>query len=314
MPVIQLSSNLNVRTYEPAPAGFDPLSASDSQLLHYGFPTRPDAQIAPEMRKRWERAFSGKFTYIVPTFREMPEKTHGPRLRVEAEGTGTSSNWSGSVVFVPGAGQSFQWIEGRWTVPNPYPSTSDGKWDYASEWIGIDGDGSGDVLQAGTETDALAVGGTLQRESYAWWEWYPISEQKITNLPVSPGDIMYCLICVHSATSGSFYFKNASNGISTSFTVTAPAGTTLVGNCAEWIVERPSVNGSLSELANYGLVYFDEGYASFATGAPGSNQNSTGIDLGAGTFLTMVGNNNASLSVPTDESATSMEVDWEGAN
>ena len=87
-----------------------------------------------------------------------------------------------------------------------------------------------------------------------------------------------------------------------------------MGNCAEWIVERPSVGGSLTSLVNYGLVYFDEGIAYYATGAPGSTQNETEIDLGEGTFLTMTGNNNASLSVPTDEAATSMEVNWEGAN
>src|SRR5437764_8017529 len=147
MPVTQLSNGFSVRTYEAAPAGFDPLTAPDNLLLRYGFPTRPDAQKTPKLRKQWERAVSHKLTYVVPTFSETVGKTHGPRVKDSTEGTGTSSNWSGSVVFVPSAGNSFQWIEGRWTVPNPYPSTSDGHWDYVSEWIGIDGDGSSDVFQ-----------------------------------------------------------------------------------------------------------------------------------------------------------------------
>jgi hypothetical protein len=309
-----MSNGLRIRTYEPAPADFEPLTAPDHLLLHHGFPARPDPETSPELRKRWERAFSRKLTYVVPTFLEMIGKTHGPRCKSETDAAGTSGNWSGSVVFVPNAGDSFKWIEGRWTVPNPYPSTSDGNWDYASEWIGIDGDRSGDVFQAGTETTVLYVGGTTLRDCYAWWEWVPAYEMRIPNFPVAPGDVMWCLLCVNSPTEGTIFLRNVSGGHSTWFTVTAPPETSLVGNSAEWIVERPTVNGSLSRLADYGLVYFDEGHALFATGAPGSNQNSQGIDLSAGTFLTMTGNYNAPLSVPMGEAATSMEVDWERAN
>jgi hypothetical protein len=219
---------------------------------------------------------------------------------------------------VPDAGKSFKWIEGRWIVPNPYASTSDGNVDYTSQWIGIDGDGSGDVFQAGTEADAQDVGGNVQRNIYAWWEWFPNFEVGITNFPVAAGDTMYCLLCVNSATTGSIYLRNVSNGVATSFTVTAPEGTNLVGNSAEWIVERPTLisgNSSfLPALANYSLVYFDECYAYYATGAPGSTQSETEIDFGSATFLTMTGNNGVSLSVPSEDNANSMEVNWEGAN
>lgn len=310
MPVIQFPNGLSIRTYEPPPDNFDPLTASDKLLLHHGFPTRPDPQTSPKLRKQWERVFSRKMTYIVPTFRRVEGKTHGPRVKDTTEGTGTSSNWSGSVVFVPNAGDSFKWVEGQWTVPNPYPPTSDGTWYYASQWVGIDGDGSNDVFQAGTETEVESAGGTVQRNCYAWWEWYPDFEVAITNVPVSPGDVIYCLLCVNSTTSGSVYLTNQSNSVSTSFTITAPAGTSLVGNCAEWIVERPSVGGSISSLADYDVVYFDEGIAGYSTGTSGSSS----IDLGAGTFLTMTGNGNASLSVPTDETATLMKMTWEKAN
>jgi hypothetical protein len=316
MPVIQLSTGISVRTYEPAPANFDPRTAPDSLLLRHGFPTRPDTQTSPELRKAWERAVTGKVNYIVPTFRVNPGKTHGPARKSEAGSSGTSTNWSGSVVTVPNSGDSFKWIEGRWTVPNVY-SSSTGNWDYAAEWIGIDGWGSGDVLQAGTETDVLFLGGSTQRECNAWWEWYhpgDLGEVQISNFPVSPGDVMWCMVCVISPTSGSFYLRNVSSGDSTSFTMNAAPGVSLVGNCAEWIVERPTVGGSLPSLAGYGTVFFDEGLAYFATDAPSSTQNETQIDLGSGTFITMVGNNNTPLSVPTDEAATAMEVNWEAAN
>jgi Peptidase A4 family len=315
MPVVQMRNGVSIRTYEPSPADFDPLTAPDSLLLRYGFPSRPDARQFPELRKRWERELSRKMNYIVPTFHVVEGKTHGPGRASEAGASGTSTNWSGSVALVPSAGDSFQWIEGRWTVPNPYPSTSDGIWDWAAEWIGIDGwNGSGDVLQAGTETDALFANGSTQRDCYVWWEWFhpgDSGEVRIDNFPVSPGDVIYCLLCVHSTTSGSFFIRNVSSGNSTSFTVTAAPGVSLVGNSAEWIVERPTAlaTDSLSSLADYGMVYFDES-DSFRTGTSGSAK----VDLGSGTFLTMVDNNNTPLSVPTDESATSMEVNWEKAN
>jgi len=58
------------------------------------------------------------------------------------------------------------------------------------------------------------------------------------------------------------------------------------------------------------LVYFDEGRASYATGAPGSKQNPTEIALGHGKPLTMVGDNDVVLSVPTIESEHTMKVVW----
>src|SRR5207248_5908757 len=79
----------------------------------------------------------------------------------------------------------------------------------------------------------------------------------ITNFLVSPGDLLRCVLCVESSTTGSVFLENKSTGVYTSFKVTAPSTTTLVGNCAEWIVERPLVDNVPSNLANYGVVIFD---------------------------------------------------------
>jgi hypothetical protein len=107
MPVIQMPNGLSIRTYELPPADFDPLTAPESLLLRYGFPSRPDPQTLPELYKRWERAFSRKLTYIVPTFQELKEVTHRPQPKIEAGGTTTSPNWSGCVTFVPNPSNSF---------------------------------------------------------------------------------------------------------------------------------------------------------------------------------------------------------------
>src|SRR6267143_1028516 len=56
----------------------------------------------------------------------------------------------------PSSGDSVTCVAGQWTVPDvvaPGPGNY-----YASEWVGIDGDGSPDVLQEGTETELGGLG------------------------------------------------------------------------------------------------------------------------------------------------------------
>ncbi len=119
---------------------------------------------------------------------------------------------------------------------------------------------------------------------------------------------MYCLICVNSTTTATVYISNQSSLVTTSFSITAPKGTSLVGNSAEWIVERPTVNGSLASLTDYKVGYFDEGIAGLSDAPFGI------VTLGSGATVTMTGNNNASLSVPTLETGQLMKVDWLKAN
>src|SRR6267143_5381603 len=106
----------------------------------------------------------------------------------------------------PSSGDSVTCVAGQWTFPDvvaPGPGNY-----YASEWVGIDGDGSPDVLQEGTETEI--VGGV--HHTYAWWEWYPDFEIQIMNLAVSAGDTMYGNIVVNSPTQAAFYLANITTG------------------------------------------------------------------------------------------------------
>jgi hypothetical protein len=311
MPRTTAIGKLKITTFEAPPAGFDPRTASDDLLARHGWPARPDAKTSPRLRMHWERAFGGKLTYVAPDFRRSENKVHGPRQRVEggAIANATSSNWSGSVVLAP-SGSAFQWVIGSWTVPNPYAPAADGKTYYASEWIGIDGWSSNDVFQAGTETEATASGNTTTRNSYLWWEWYPENEVAITSMSASPGDEIVCLLVANSTTSGSVFLANLGNGTMTSFTITPPAGTTLIGNSAEWVAERPGIDGSLSTLVDYGVVYFDRGVAAYATGRPGSASAQTQLDAGNGSLVSMTDAAGAVISSPTSEAATLIKVEY----
>ncbi|HVM80201.1 MAG TPA: G1 family glutamic endopeptidase [Stellaceae bacterium] len=279
MATLTLEGGLKIHTFEPS-KGIDPMRATLAELERSGFPARPED---PKHLARYQQVFSqlkNKFHYIQPTFRVNTEKRHGPRVRKAEAGTETSTNWSGGVVFAP-QGQSFKWVEGDWVVPNVDGPTQN-QWYYCASWIGIDGDGSGDVCQVGVECEVYQSGNSITRHVYPWWEWYPLPEVQITNLGVSPGDMVTALICTTgaNATSATAFFSNRTTGASTSFAFNAPQGTKLVGNSAEWIVEAPTVGGAQSAIADYGEVFFSvcEGFTTnnaTVNGGTGDNINLT---------------------------------------
>jgi hypothetical protein len=270
--------SVEVRTFPLPPDGFNPLEASSEELRRHGFPRHPDPVKEPHAAAKWATAFQlyPNFTHITPEFKERPAR-HGPNHRTEKGTEGnvnaTSSNWSGSVLFI-GNGDHFTTVVGQWTVPHVLsPNPGDGVTYYSSQWLGLDGDGSDDVMQAGTESDS---DGTY----YAWWEWFPNFSVEISNFAVSPGDVITLSLCATDPSTASVSIGNLTSMVYTSFSFTAPPGVTLVGNCAEAVVERPGVGGGLAELPRYGEVYFDETTAYSATSVP--------FDIATGTPISMV--------------------------
>jgi hypothetical protein len=265
MPITTFPSGLTVRTHPPAPKAFDPLKASEADLARHGFPPRPSDDTLLLHWKRVVRALA-ETTFIEPEF-QLTDRQHEPIIQ---SGVGTSKNWSGAVVSLPpgsGAENRFTYVQGRWSVPRPSPAAADARYYASASWIGIDGSGSPDVLQAGVECDAENDGSEVVVTLYAWWEWFPENEIRIANLPISVGDVIICMIFPIGREQATIAVSNITTKQAAYFTVKPPDGTSLVGNCAEWIVERPKIGGSLSQLANYGAVTFDEAVA--GTNLPG---------------------------------------------
>jgi hypothetical protein len=187
---------------------------------------------------------------------------HGPHIAAPpnpASNTATSSNWSGFAVDTGASAwsaSSFATVAGTFVVSAAGTRACNGTWEYSSSWVGIDGYASGDVLQAGIEADASCFLGTTQTYYSPWYEWYPYASTRISNLPATPGSSFYVHVWATTATAGHAYVQNLNTNQSVSINFGAPAGTTLRGESAEWIVESPSVNGSLATLPTYGLDYF----------------------------------------------------------
>jgi len=276
--------NLPGATTIAAPAaGFDPITASDEELSYHGFPPRPNQNTEPKAYATWAKAMQHSKTRIVPTLQQTavfhgPVKQtklakssvveSSPELAGQASNTAYSSNWSGYVDFSGAAGygaKSYYFLVNDYVVPVAEQAFNacTGGWDYGSAWNGIDGWGSPDVLQAGIEFDAYcALGGLIKSTYYsAWYEWYPNAEVRIGGFPIVPGDDIFVETWHTSATQGYAYLVNYNNNQAVEVGFTAPAGTSLVGNSAEWVVERPSVGGSLTNLTNYIMDPFWDAYA-----------------------------------------------------
>ena len=306
MKTISLPNGGTIRTFPQPPDDFNPVKADERLLAAYGFPRRPND---PKLAARWEAILSRPIKFIEPTFREMTHKRRRlpQSLSRGAHGTETTDIWSGAVVHAP-SGDPFQWVMGVWTVPNAYPpiGAQDGVWYSASTWIGIDGiDGSGDVLQAGCDSDVMTLIGILSHQLNPWWEWFPAGSYWITNFAVSQGDTLNCVICVSagSTTEAVINLYNVTTNIAARFVATAPSGTSLAGNSAEWVVERLEIDTNTPELARYGDVYFDDATAGTVSGAF--------LEAGSGNTINMVDNGQV-ISEGNIETAALVQVRYIG--
>ena len=222
----------------PAPTGPDPLSPLSA------------------WRAEWDK----------DAYREINPDFHELKYRSRKRQAVITQDWSGAAVCRDDKKKSIVAVEATWRVPTSSPPKDfiEGVWYTASSWIGIDGDGekgdmSVDILQAGVDSDVMSYGGTLAWWTGVWWQWVPGNTIYVTNFPVSPGDTIHCVIAraKDSQTNAAISLHNKTNGIAASFPVQAPAGTVLVGNCAEWIVEKVELVTQTRALANHGAIYFD---------------------------------------------------------
>jgi hypothetical protein len=260
LPPNRLATNLaGATTAILPPDGFNALEATDAELALYGFPPRPDASVQPKAFAAWSKAISHSKTKVIPVL-EQTKIFHGPAKSTTApkiaETTSTtSSNWS-AVVDFSGAyyynnTSTFYYIYSDYVVPVAKAASCNGVWDWSSSWVGIDGYGSADVLQAGTEHDALCSGSTTYTYYSAWYEWYPYGEVRVSSVAIAPGDDIFVEVWHTSSTQGYAYLVNETTGQYFDIGFTAYPGYGLIGNSAEWVVERPEVGGSLATLANY---------------------------------------------------------------
>ena len=309
----------------PALTG-DPMLPSQEELLSRGYPMRPDPEKMPEAYATWQRIVTSEATEIEPRVVTRPGFRAGPPSPVgpfRLPSTTTSGNWSGFVlrypyirsVLNPYSPPPFVFASGEWFVPSV--AGEQGVQDNSSLWVGMDGSGNSDVLQDGTGQDAIGtnfLGIKWTVASYfAWTEFFPADAQQLTNFKISPGDHMLGQVWMGNAGSkptftgvfGVCYLFNLTTGTYTYVYITPPSGTTFTGISAEWIMERPTIDGVLPDLSDYGVAMILNAWAQRTDGTvmyPSGNSYSLQV--------TMANDVGVTLSSVARLSDTAMVFNW----
>ena len=165
--------------------------------------------------------------------------THGSA----GDGATTSTNWSGYAA----TGGTYTSVSVTFAQPAIKCSFGD---QYASFWVGLDGDGSDSVEQTGTEADC--DGGDPEYSS--WYELYPADPVNYHNT-INAGDEITETVAFSGTDTYTMTIKDATEG----WTRTAKKHSSHHARAsAEVIVEAPYNDGVLP-LADFGTVKFTRG-------------------------------------------------------
>ncbi len=293
----------------------DCLSLSDEELFERGYPSRPNPEIAPSAFDSWRRFVSAPVTFVEPNIVSRPDVSRTRRdLDQDADPRSfqESNNWSGYQVLANTG--TFDYVYGEWLLPPALAGTFNKK-TFSTLWIGLDGSGTPDLVQAGTEGDGILAGVTFMSFFYPWTLLLPQqdSAQMINNFPMKVGDrIMWSLFTAadaasHPSINGALaIFSILNNGTGQYSRVTTPRGsTTVLGAQADWIMERPTVNGGHADLANYGTATIKDPTAY----AENPTRLVRYLD-GNSDEITMVSPDERLLSTVTPVDITTMQFTW----
>ena len=285
--------------YPAPPEGFDPNAAEPRLLRKHGIPRRPDALKEPHLKAIWDSAFASKPTFIQAEIAidHRLSKRKRPVIKKPRGKSFSPSGWAG--VVVPVANLHFSPPEpvvsvyGEWFIPNvtPIPNEPAGG-QTVGFWVGIDGFGNNQVLQAGT---AATVTGN-NTVNWVWTEWWPLPPIQVTNFPIKPGDYITVLVCANQPNHGFCSMLNKTTNQATSIGITPPNNVTSIGATAEWIVE-----GISSILPVFSTVVF--------TNCSAGTKNHS-FNMHGGVITEITGAGGANLTASSIVSDTRGMVKW----
>ncbi|HTH92925.1 MAG TPA: G1 family glutamic endopeptidase [Candidatus Paceibacterota bacterium] len=153
----------------------------------------------------------------------------------------TSANWSGYMA----QNGTYTGVSGTFVMPElTYSSTLASN----ATWVGIGGKpGTNDLIQAGVYEIANSDGATYQ----AWYELLPADSTPI-DLAVHPDDSISISITETSTNTWNIVITNNTTGKQFQKTVSYQSSY----SSAEWIQERPLVDGTFANLSGYTPVKF----------------------------------------------------------
>jgi hypothetical protein len=237
MPERLLPGGIVVTTWPTAPVDFDG-HRSDGNVtgVPYASPWFDPPQRLVEITR--------PMRYIEPAF-TVWDRGPGPFPTVHPDAVGASTNWAGGLVPTPFGDRVWQ-VFAEWNIPALLrlgAETPPRRHYGVQTWVGIDGMSDGTLLRAGCSARLLPEH-TRTTVCGPWFEWCPRQRYWIDNWPtISPGSSVACLVqCLPSGPGslsavGRIMFIDFGAEVFTLFRIDAPAGDTLAGSSAEWIVE-----------------------------------------------------------------------------
>jgi hypothetical protein len=182
-----------------------------------------------------------------------------------ASGSGASTgpvyyyNWSG---YAASASTPFNAVQSTYVQPS-VTCTVPGAWTLF--WVGFDGFNNGTVEQAGTAAQC-DTSSNPKPTYYAWWEMWPTNSIQTMPLSIKPGDTIMTNVTYNANnTSYSMLVNDKTTNRNYTKTATCASGLTCSRQTAEWIVERPTLNGAYTPLANWGTMNLTSNAASTTT-------------------------------------------------
>jgi hypothetical protein len=164
-----------------------------------------------------------------------------------------STNWAGYIVTPNLENPSDQviGINASWIVPEITVFSSNA---YSTAWIGIGGFADRTLIQTGTEHNSL----NGQEYYSAWYELLPDEMIRIDTIKVSPGDLITASITLVNSEINQWAIRiqdiTSGQGFCQTFIYDSWRSS------AQWIVERQSVGGNITPLANFGTITFIDSY------------------------------------------------------
>jgi Peptidase A4 family len=295
-------SSLGDVTLIVPPPGFQPLTASPETLRAWGFTPQP---TGPGPRAAW-----------VAALRHYRTPTATPTMCVRdhmSNALPTSYNWSG--VVAENASGSLRRVYASARVPT-FAASCSGRNDL-SLWVGVGGVNSTGLIQNGYTTTASALQGMAP-----WWELFdngnpvPATHTVMLGYDSVPAGDLVRSDTYYQGSQVNFNWSDLTTGVTpgqvivkgvSSGGTTYPVSDYYNGSTAEVIDERPTYNGSLEQLRNYGEAGWKDAYVAPAGGS------FAGINAGSHYGMKMINSAGNVLSDLLGEhtlSATNWEMVW----
>jgi len=219
------------------------LTATAFQLQEYGFPPKPSGGAA---LKSWETTMASYKSTPIPDISAVMGKFTPAFTSSGAINAAYNSHWAGWLA--DSNYQEFVAAQSDYTQPTAESTACSPTGE--STWTGLGGWNSGNLVQDGTAINEFGL-------TYsAWYEYLspsnPNPAKLLGNITVHAGDSMHVYVAYETSNGYiDFYVADNTDGESQPAYASGVGTSYYDGSSADYITERPVINGALTWLQRF---------------------------------------------------------------